>query len=87
MKVNFKQFGIYTDITKKEKRTLDIRQAIADKLYTSVPGIAAKDLALRIYRSEEDINLSESDYAIMKEFMAQCSGALSDSFEDALKED
>lgn len=85
-KVNFREFGVYTDITRTEKRTVDLSKAIADKLYTEFPGIAAHDLALRIYRSEGEMELSDTDIELLTAFMRQCSGALADSFAEAVKE-
>lgn len=83
-KINFSAFSVYTDITKSTKRILDLKQAIADKLYTEIPGIAAHELALRIYRSDGEMELNDNDVVILRDFTQQCTGALADSFEDAI---
>lgn len=83
-KVNFKEFGIYSDITRASKKNLDVRKDFADVLYTRISGIEAHDLAFRIYRSEGDIELSDSECALLLNVAKSCSGAFYDSLKDLI---
>ena len=49
MKINFKQFPIYTDITHETREAVDVKNSLANTIYMNVPGIAAHVLAEKIY--------------------------------------
>ena len=49
MKVNFKEIKVYTSIKKDATKTMDLSLLIANTIYTTIPGIVAHSLALRIY--------------------------------------
>lgn len=63
--IDFKNFKQYNDISHETTTTVDIRRGFADLLYKNVNGIAAHDLAFRIYRSEEPITLNEEEEKIV----------------------
>lgn len=59
--IDFKNFRLYDDISQKKTTTIDIRHEFADLMYRNLNGIVAHDLALRIYRTEEPIQLNEEE--------------------------
>ena len=71
-KINFKEFGVFTDISKTKKDTVDARLAVSDNLYKHANGIAAHDLAMRIYHSEGEIELNEQDKALLQQHANAC---------------
>ena len=60
-KLNFKEFSVFTDISRKERQTGDMRESFANLLYINANGIAAHRLAFKIYDSQgyEEYNDSE----------------------------
>lgn len=66
MTINFQRFKSYEDITQTTTREIDIRKEFADLMYKNMNGIEAHDLALRIYRSEGDMEVSDRDVEIIK---------------------
>ena len=79
--VNFKEFKIYTSIAQNETRTLDVREALSNGMYMSLQGIRAHDLALRIFRSEGDIEISDEDMAIIQEYAKNLTPVFMDSLQ------
>lgn len=71
-RINFKQFKLFTDITQKHTDTIDVSRLFADILYKKGSGIVMHDLALRIYRSEGEMQLSKEDVAIIKDMANSC---------------
>lgn len=55
MKVNFQKIKIYAGINRKTYQTVDVRESFANLLYTSVNGIRAHALALKIYNGEGEM--------------------------------
>ena len=58
-KLNFKEFHVYTGVSRKHNKTGDVREAFADLVYNNVNGIRAHALAMKIYGSE-----GETEYNI-----------------------
>lgn len=79
--INFKEFKIYTSIAQKETRTLDVREALSNGMYMSLQGIRAHDLALRIFRSEGDMEISDEDMAIIQEYAKNLTPVFMDSLQ------
>ena len=87
-KVNFKQFKLFTSITRERSITCDVSREVADLLYRQGAGIAMHDLAFRIFRSENEMTLSDEDIRIIQVTAKQmCSPAFIDSFEANLIND
>ena len=83
MKVNFEKLIIYTDIAKKNKVESDVKEGIADAMYQHGHGIASHALALKIYNSQGDCELTEQEYAILMEFVNnQCTPMVIDAFQN-----
>ena len=50
---------IYTSLAHRDSIEQDVRETFADVIYRSCPGIAALELARKIYHSEGDTEYSE----------------------------
>lgn len=66
VRINFKQLPVYTGISRKETVTGDARESFADLLYTRVSGVRAKNLALKIFNSEGDMDLDVEDEKLVR---------------------
>lgn len=83
--INFKQFEVFTDITKKNTAKTDVSMAIADAIYKQAMGIMAHSVALRIYESNGEIELSPEEAAFLGRFIRENTTPLfQDSFESNL---
>nr|DAX74660.1 MAG TPA: hypothetical protein [Caudoviricetes sp.] len=84
-KIDFKQFKFFTDITREEISLVDVRKPLADTLYKNANGIVAHDLALRIYRSNGEIELEDSDVRLLRDLANTLTPIFMDSLEENLK--
>lgn len=84
MTVNFKETKVYTSIKKDDTKIMDLSLLIANTIYTTVPGIIAHSLALRIYEQNE-IEINDNELQILLDVSNQFVGVISDSIKDALK--
>ena len=87
MKIDFTKFRLYADIKReKEVPVGNAAEQIADIILQQGQGIAAYDLAQRIYHTEEDIVLPEKDAAVINGLLntlpAMWAAALRDCIED-----
>lgn len=71
VKINFEDVGIYTDIERKTMVRLDMKKKIANDLYNRGQGIAFHALALKIYNSQGEIELSEEEYNLLMDYVRQ----------------
>ena len=71
IKINFEDIGIYTDIERKTMVRLDMKKKIANDLYNRGQGIAFHALALKIYNSQGEIELSEEEYNLLMDYTRQ----------------
>ena len=82
IKINFEDVGIYTDIERKTMVRLDMKKKIANDLYNHGQGIAFHALALKIYNSQGEIELSEEEYNLLMDYVRQMgTPAAIDAFE------
>jgi len=84
-KIDFQHFKVFTDITKEKTVEQDLRRVLADSVYKNMNGIAAHDLALRIYRSEGSIDLTDEDVNLLRNFLKNSTPIIMDSFEENIK--
>ena len=86
IKIDFSKFPMYADIEHSRKENVDIRKGVANRIYTTIAGIAAHDLALRIYRSSGPIELDADDVTVLKLFAnSEGTPAFQDSLAEILK--
>lgn len=65
-KLNFKSFCVYTSVSKKTKKEVDVRETFADLLYTGVNGIRSHALALKIFQSEGETSFNDEEVALIR---------------------
>lgn len=83
--INFKEFRLFTDITQTETVVVDSRKELADLMYKNLNGIVAHDLALRIFRSEGEMELNEEEEMIVLRFAEKTTPIFYDSLKMNLK--
>ena len=69
--IDFTKFKMFTDISQEETVISNQRVEFADVIYKNVPGIAAHELAMRIYKSDGPMELSDEDLSILLPFVEQ----------------
>ena len=69
--IDFTSFKMFTDISQEETVISNQAREFADVVYKNLPGIAAHELAMRIYKSKGPIELSDEDLAILVPFVEQ----------------
>lgn len=70
--IDFTKLKVFTDISQEQTHVIDDHKGFADLVYKNVPGIAAHELAMRIYKSDGPIEVSEEDLQILIPFVEQC---------------
>ena len=85
MKMNFKSFPVYTGISREKTLPMNISLVISDGIYGNVPGIQAHSLALKIYQSEGEVELDDSELRILNSSLDLFVGVLSDSVRDYIR--
>lgn len=70
-KINFKQFKLFLDIAHEKSNVIDVRKEVADSIYKNASGVAYLDLALRIYKSDGEIEFTDEEYALLEEFFTK----------------
>lgn len=76
MKLNFKEFRIPSGINKRNWQITDVREQVADLLYTHANGIKAHRLAFKILDStgDEEYSTEETDTVryVIEQFCLPC---------------
>ncbi len=70
--INFKDFTLPLCISHAKVRIIDAREAFADLVYMNINGIAAHDLAFKIYRSDGPTAFSDNEVAIIRKVAESC---------------
>lgn len=65
--INFKEFSIYSGVSRKHKETGDARESFADLLYRNVGGIRSHALALKIYQSGGAAEYTTDEVKLIRE--------------------
>jgi hypothetical protein len=77
--INFKEFEVFTDISRKNKTKGDARESFANVLYRTCNGIAAHALALKIYESDGEIEINDQEAEMIRSAAsAHCTPAFID---------
>lgn len=79
--INFKKFKLFKDISQTDSVTMDVSRDFSDLMYKNMNGIAAHDLALRIFRSTGEMELSREEAELMMEFAKQTTPIFFDSLQ------
>lgn len=70
-KINFKEFRIPIGIAAKRWEVRDVREEIADFIYTKMSGIRAHTIAHKIYESKGFIELTDEEFKAVKNIFEQ----------------
>lgn len=84
-KINFAKLLIYTSIAHKESIEQDVRETFADVIYRTCPGIAALELARKIYHSEGNEVYNEQELSIIRQASRMCTAQFIETIEQLLK--
>lgn len=68
VKINFNEFNLFADIENKVCRVADVRNELADALYTRGQGVAFHSLAMRIFQAHGEMELTDEEYDILLQF-------------------
>lgn len=67
-KINFAALQIATNIKKDEYITKDIREELANAMYQNARGIGYMALAMKIYKSNGEVELDDKEFKLLKDF-------------------
>ena len=67
-KINFAALQIATNIKKEEFITKDIREELANAIYQNARGIGYMALAIKIYKSDGEVELDNKEFKLLKDF-------------------
>lgn len=81
MKINFEKFVLFQGLS-GQTQVLDVKNVLADELYTKGQGIAFHALALKIYNSKGETEYSDMEFALLADFAEHC---MTPNFIDSLK--
>lgn len=85
MKANFRKFPVYTSIRKDMVMEQDIAFPLSNGIYTNIPGIMAHAVAMKIYGSTEEVELTKEEADALSGWVELFSGIISDSIKDYIK--
>ncbi len=66
MKIDFTKISVPKNVAKTEVQVMDLKEAFADAIYNNGPGVAAANLALKIYNSDESTGYDKNEVDLMK---------------------
>lgn len=65
-KIDFQNFKVYASISRKAAHTVDVRESFANVIYNNVNGIRAHALAMKIYKSDGEVEYSEDEVKLIQ---------------------
>lgn len=66
MKLNFKELKCYSGLSRNEETVEDVRESFANAIYDCGQGIAALELARKIYNSDGEEEYSEKEIKLIR---------------------
>lgn len=87
MKLNFKEMKIRAGIAEKNCYLQDVRETFADVIYRGCNGIAALELARKIYRSEGEEDYTDDEVGIIRQAASVCTPQFIESINTMIEED
>lgn len=86
-KIDLTKVEVYTSIEKKGTRVIDIKNDLANSIYTSATGIEYHSLAFKLYNTEQEVELSDNEIDLLLKFTSQvCTIAVDEGLQNLLKE-
>lgn len=67
-KIDFSKVKVPASISKKHFQIEDMREQLADAIYKSATNVGYMALAMKIYKSEGEVELDDKEAALLKEF-------------------
>ena len=86
-KINFKEFQIQENLFSDTKTIVDLREGFSNVVYKNSQGIKGLDLALKIYKSDGEIEFNDDELQIIKNISEICVAPITKAIQDILNED
>lgn len=86
-KINFKEFQIQENLFSNTKTIVDLREGFSNVVYKNSQGIKGLDLALKIYKSDGEIEFNDDELQIIKSVSEICVAPITKAIQDILNED
>ena len=86
-KINFKEFQIQENLFSDTKTLVDLREGFSNVLYKNSQGIKGLDLALKIYKSDGEIEFNDDELQIIKNISEICIAPITKAIQDIFNED
>jgi len=84
-KINFQQFEVWDGIARRQKRVIDVREAVGDLIYRNAAGIRGHSLAHKVYESKEALEYTKEEIGIIKNIVELlCIGPVIDGLNEQL---
>ena len=88
VKIDFKNFRLFSDIAHKKSKIVDIKEELADAIYSQGTGVVHHALALKIYNSTQETELNDKEVKLLLEFVnCVCSPNMIDSLVEIINEE
>lgn len=71
VKIDFSNIAVYTDIAKTKAVTENIREEVANELYSYGQGISFHALALKIYNGTGEQEFDDKEYQLLMNYANQ----------------
>lgn len=86
-KINFKEFQIQENLFSDTKTLVDVREGFSNVVYKNSQGIKGLDLALKIYKSDGEIEFNDDELQIIKNISEICVAPITKAIQDIFNED
>ena len=86
-KINFKEFQIQENLFSDAKTLVDLREGFSNVVYKNSQGIKGLDLALKIYKSDGEIEFNDDELQIIKNISEICVAPITKAIQDIFNED
>ena len=86
-KINFKEFQIQENLFSDTKTIVDLREGFSNVIYKNSQGIKGLDLALKIYKSDGEIEFNDDELQIIKNISEICVAPITKAIQDIFNED
>lgn len=86
-KINFKEFQIQENLFSDTKTLVDVREGFSNVVYKNSQGIKGLDLALKIYKSDGEIEFNDDELQIIKNISEICIAPITKAIQDIFNED
>ena len=86
-KINFKEFKIQENLFSDTKTLVDLREGFSNVVYKNSQGIKGLDLALKIYKSDGEIEFNDDELQIIKNISEICVAPITKAIQDIFNED